>query len=193
MKRLLPGLFLLVGCGAMNASIIFTPGNNPEATEQNVLFNQAGLILGPAVTVTGEIESDYLISFTSNENLLTPSLGQARVAAQDGAFRQLDISLGGDVFTDIIFNLNTDNSTPGEATITVTDVAGPGGTFVLPVAQGENFLTILATNGEFIKDVSITSTVDINDIRQTRISGAGEGESVVPEPRNWLLLATGWD
>jgi hypothetical protein len=75
------------------------------------------------------------------------------------------------------------------ATITVTEVSGPGGTFVLPVAQGQNFLTIVATNGEFLKSVSITSTVDVNDIRQTRISGAGEGN--VPEPRASLLLATG--
>ena len=191
MKLFSAGLFLLAGCGAMNAAIIFEPGNHPQADEENVLLNQVGLILGPALTVTGEIHSEYLISFASNENLVTPSLGQARVAAEDGAFTQLGISLGADVFTDIIFNLNTDNSTPGTALITVTEVAGPGGTFVLPVSHGQNFLTILATNGEFIKSVSITSTVDVNDIRQTRISGAGEGESAVPEPSTYMLLAAG--
>ena len=152
---------------------------------------RTALILGPALTVTGEIQSDYLISFTSNENLVTPSLGQARVAAQDGAFTQLGISLGGDVFTDIIFNLNTDNSTPGVATITVTEVSGPGATYMFPVAQGQNFLTITDTNGGFIKAVSIASTVDVNDIRQTRISGAGTSDvETVPEPRS--LHAAGY-
>jgi len=191
MQRLSAGLLLLAGCGALNAAISFTPGNNPEPNEQNVLFNQDGLISGPALTVTGEIESDYVISFTSSESLFTPSIGQARVAAQDGGFTQLGISLGDSVFTDIIFNLNTDNSTPGMAIITVTEVAGPGGTFELPLAEGSNFLTITATNGGFLKSVSIISSVDVNDIRQTRISGAGEGESVVAEPRACLLLATG--
>jgi hypothetical protein len=189
LKRFSAGLFLLIGCGALNASIIFEPGNHPGLNEENVLFNQNGLILGPALTVTGEIDPEYLITFTSDENLLTPSIGQARVAAQDGAFRQLEISLGADVFTDIIFNLNTDNSTPGVATITVTEVAGPGATFLFPVAQGQNFLTITDTDGGFLKLVRLASTVDVNDIRQTRISGAGE--STVPEPATYMLLAMG--
>jgi hypothetical protein len=189
LKRFSAGLLLLIGCGALNASIIFEPGNHPGLSEENVLFNQNGLILGPALTVTGEISSEYLISFTSNENLFTPSIGQARVAAQDGAFSQLGISLGANVFTDIIFNLNTDNSTPGVATITVTEVAGLGATFLFPVAQGQNFLTITDTDGGFLKLVSIISTVDVNDIRQTRISGAGEG--VVPEPATYVLFAMG--
>jgi len=189
--RLFPaGLFLLLGYGAVNASIIFEPGNHPGPNEENVLFNQGGLISGPALTVTGEIQSEYLISFTSSENLFTPSIGQARVAAQDGAFRQLEISLGDDVFNDIIFNLNTLNSTPGIAVITVTEVAGPGAIYLFPVAQGENFLTITTLNGGFLKSVSISSTVDVNDIRQTRISGAGEG--VVPEPGTYMLFATGF-
>ena len=191
MKRLSAGLFLLVACGAVNASVIWEPGNHPETNEQNVVFNQSGLDLGPALTVMGETQSGYLVSFTSNENLFAPSLGQARVAAEDGAFTQLGIALGGDVFTGIIFNLNTENSTQGVVTIVVSELAGPGATFVFPVAQGQNFLTITATNGEFLKSVSITSTVDVNDIRQTRISGAGEAQAVVPEPDTYLLLATG--
>ena len=190
LKRLSAGLLLLIGCGALNASIVFEPGNHPGLNEENVLFNQNGLILGPALTVTGEIESEYLINFTSNENLFTPSIGQARVAAQDGAFTQLAISLGANVFTDIIFNLNTDNSTPGIAVITVTEVAGPGAIYLFPVAQGQNFLTIAAINGGFLKSVDITSTVEVNDIRQIRISGAGEG--VVPEPGTYLLFTTGF-
>jgi hypothetical protein len=189
--RLLPvGLFLLSGCVALNASVIFQPGNHPGQDEENVLFNQNGLILGPAFTVTGEIKSEYLVYFMSDENLFTPSLGQARVAAQDGAFRQLEISLGENVFNDIIFNLNTPNSTPGIAVITVTEVAGPGAIYLFPVAQGQNFLTIAGLNGGFLRSVSISSTVDINDIRQTRISGAGE--TVVPEPGTYMLWALGF-
>ena|SRR5947207_13765393 len=137
MKLLSAGLFLLIGCGAMNASIIFTLGNNPQPGEENVLFNAPGLISGPALTVTGTTQtSNFLVNFTSNENLVTPSQGQARVEAQDGAFRTLGINLGTGSFTDIIFNLNTANATPGTATITVTEAVGPGGTFVLPVANG---------------------------------------------------------
>jgi len=189
--KLLPvGLFLLSGCAALNASVIFQPGNHPGLDEENVLFNQNGLIVGPAFTVTGEIESEYLVYFISDENLLTPSLGQARVAAQDSAFRQLEINLGTNVFTGIIFDLNTVNSTPGIAVITVTEVTGPGAIYLFPVAQGQNFLTITGLNGGFLESVSISSTVDVNDIRQTRISGAGEG--AVPEPGTYLLCALGF-
>jgi hypothetical protein len=75
------------------------------------------------------------------------------------------------------------------ATITVTEVAGPGATFLFPVAQGQNFLTITDTDGGFLQLVRLASTVDVNDIRQTRISGAGE--STVPEPATYMLLAMG--
>jgi hypothetical protein len=105
-----------------------------------------------------------------------------------GAFTSLGINLGTATFTDIIFNLNTVNSTAGTATVTVTEKVGPGGTFLLPVAQGSNFLTIVAVNGELITGVSISSTVAINDIRQTRISGAA---AAVPEPLSAALIGTG--
>jgi PEP-CTERM motif len=190
MKRLLPvGLFLLIGCVAANATIIFTVGNNPQTNEENVLFNQSGLIGGPALTVTGAPQqSNFLVNFTSNENLDTPSAGQARVEGTDGDFTLLGINLGTSTFTDIIFNLNTVNGTPGIATITVTEKVGPGGTFALPVGNGSNFLTITTAGGELMTGISISSTVQINDIRQTRISGAA---NVVPEPLSLGLVGTG--
>jgi PEP-CTERM motif len=192
MKRLLPvGLFLLLGCVAANATIIFTVGNNPQVDEENILFNLPGLIPGPALTVTGETQqSNFIVNFTSNENLDTPSAGQARVQADDGAFRLLGINLGTGTFTDIIFNLNTLNSTAGTATITVTQAVGPNATFDLAVGTGSNFLTITTAGGELIKTVSIASNVDINDIRQTRISGAAGG-ILIPEPLSLGLVGTG--
>ncbi|MCU1340096.1 MAG: protein sorting domain protein [Bryobacterales bacterium] len=187
----LAGIFLL-GCGALNASIIFTPGNNPQSNEENVLFNLSGLIGGPALTVTGQTQqSGFLVNFTGTENLITPSAGQARVEASDGAFTQLGINLGTTAtFTDIIFNLNTVNSTPGTATITVTEVGGPGATFALPVGAGSNFLTITTAGGELMTGVTISSNVAINDIRQTRISGAAAVQAI-PEPISSALVGTG--
>jgi hypothetical protein len=43
--------------------------------------------------------------------------------------------------------------TSGTATITVHQAVGGDGTFFLPIGNGENFGTILATNGELIPDM----------------------------------------
>jgi len=191
MKRLFSVGLLLLGCGALNATIVFTPGNDPQADEENVLFNLPGLIAGPATTVTGQTQqSSFQVFFTGTENLVTPSAGQARVEAADGAFTTLGINLGTGTFTDIIFNLNTVNSTPGTATVTVSQKVGADQVFLLPVAQGSNFLTIVAINGELMTGVGISSTVAINDIRQTRISGAA-ASTVIPEPISSALIGTG--
>ena len=193
MKLLSAGMLLLFGCGAMNATIIFTVGNNPQTGEENVLFNLPGLTAGPATTVTGETQTtNFLVNFTSNENLVTPSDGQARVEGADGDFTLLGINLGTNTFTDIIFNLNTVNAIAGIATISVTEASGPGGSFDLPVAAGSNFLTVTVADSELITGVNISSTTQINDIRQTRISGAGGGSiQSTPEPATLAMTGLG--
>jgi hypothetical protein len=179
------------------AGVVFTEGNNPQQqSEENILFNGSGSDAGPATTVIGRTnQSNVLVSFTSDELLQASASGQADLVAVDGAFRLLDISLTqGGTFGDLIFNLMTYPKKSGTATVTVNLEGGGTQTYNLGVDNGENFLTIYATDGDRITSVNINSNtdvtaVDITDGKQFRISDV-QGTSV-PEPGTLALLGLG--
>jgi hypothetical protein len=197
-----------IGCGMLlaltlgtfgfaQAGIVFQPGNDPQANEENIVFNGAGTISGPALTITGRTnQSDTLVAFTSSENLITPASGQARVEAQDGAFRDLAVYLlDGGTFGDLIFNLNTPNGEDGVAHITVHRLSGADLSYDFNVGNGGNFLTIFATAGDRMTRVDIDSNVGMNminidDGRQFRISDIEEPTNV-PEPASLGLFFAG--
>jgi hypothetical protein len=56
-------------------------------------------------------------------------------------------------------------------------------------ANGENFFTVTAINGQFITSISLTAIngATFEDVRQVRLGGAGE----IPEPASMFLLGTG--
>ena len=181
-----------------NAGVVFLNGNNPQPDEENILFNGAGSNPGPALTVTGRTNhTSTVVTFTSDELLITPSMGQARVDAKDGAFQLLTVALENNgTFGDLIFNLNTPNKLKGTAVISVLTDTGTE-TYNLTVGNGNNFLTILATDATRISSVTIDSrgngmdlkAIDIDDGRQFRISGLGG--TPVPEPGTLALFAAG--
>jgi hypothetical protein len=179
-----------------NAGVVFTVGNNPQSDEQNILFNGAGTVAGPATTVIGRTnQTSTLVSFMSSENLVTVASGQSRIEAQDGAFTDLSIFLtAGGTFGDLIFNLNTPNRETGNATITVNLLSGPAQTYDFGLSNGENFLTVVANGGDRITSIGINSntgmtSIGIDDARQIRISGIGSTD--VPEPGTLALFAAG--
>src|SRR4051794_17245275 len=99
------GILALALAGNAAATVLFTIGNDPQVDEENIVFNGAGTVPGPDTTVTGRTNiSDLIVSFTSSENLVTPSSGQARIEAQDGAFTDLSVFLNNGTFGDFIFN-----------------------------------------------------------------------------------------
>src|SRR5262249_47880484 len=105
--------------------------------------------------------------------LVVPSGGQARVAGADGSFTDLAIfpDAPNSGFTKLIFNLNA--SADGTADFTVDQLVGPDVTFPdVPLdANGQNFFTVIASNGEVATAFALTSSVGITDIRQVRIGG----------------------
>jgi hypothetical protein len=186
----------LLTVASASGTVIFTAANDPQADEENVLFNTSGLIPGPALTVTGTTQTTLsIVSFTSNENLITPTGGQALVAAEDGDFSVLTISLTNAYFKDLIFNLNTVSaSDSGTATITAHLEGGVDpAPFTMAIGNGSNFGTLLADGSEKILSVDISSTVQLQDIRQTRVSGAaslgGPVDLPAPEPTTFVLVA----
>jgi hypothetical protein len=177
--------------GTARADIVVLNGVNNQGTD-NVLLNPATNVL----TVTGTVgANNLLVNFTSTSgsHLLNanPS-GQATVSGGTGnaPFSQLTFGLANtDTFTRAVFNINV--PADGVVTITVTGINITGGTFVDTFdvdANGQNFFTVTAINGQLIRTISL-SGVNMTDVRQVRLGGS----SIVntPEPASMLLLGGG--
>jgi uncharacterized protein YfaP (DUF2135 family) len=176
---------LCFASSAASASVVFLNGNNPQPGEENVLFgtNQTG------TTVSGFTnQSNIQVNFTSTtaQTLIASALGQAQVTtANNGGFiTSIVMTSPGHVFQDIIANPHNSGA------FTVTAVTNDG-TFSQNFAggTGNNFVTVLAQNGETISSVSFTSTAGFDQFQQPRISGLA---SAIPEPSTWAMMLLGF-
>lgn len=180
--------FWLAIAMSARADITFELGNNPQKGEENILFgtNQTGSV------VTGFTnQSNTLVTFSSTTDVLTtPAKGQATLNAFDGAINDVTIAAPGHTFTDLIFDLEIGKLGTSKADISVLEGNGTIATFSYDLGVGQNFLTIVATNGQTISSVTIDDTIGFDSLKQPRISGIS-GTNVVPEPATLALLGTG--
>ena len=180
-KFLLPLAIVLFAPSLSRADFSITLGNNPQPGEENVLLNTGTT----GNTVTGTLnQSGLLVNFTSTQVLTEPANGQARIEATNSGSQvpvtDISFSLAKGTFTDAIFNpfVGGTIGSPGDATITVVGkdaMANPetsAATFSL--GNGSNFFTVVASNGEVIDSISLSSITGFGftDLRQVRISGA---------------------
>jgi len=177
------------------ADIVVITGVNNQGTD-NVLLNPATNVL----TVTGTVgPSNLLVNFTSSSGsglLNANPSGQATVSGGTGntALTQLTFGLANnDTFTRAVFNINA--STSGSVLIHVEGVNINGGFFeddFTVDANGQNFFTVTAINGQAITSISLTGIngAVFEDVRQVRLGG-GDAGSEVPEPASMLLLGSG--
>jgi hypothetical protein len=166
MKSIWTYAFLLLSPFAGNASIIFTPGNNPS-NDVNILLNSGAT--GTTLIGSPNMFPGIVVDFSSTQSLSEPASGQARVAAnpEGTPLTNLTISLpGGLTYGDLIINPFIGGLCPncagGASTITVQAVSSSGtpeapAVFTgLTVDNGNNFLTIVATGGESIVSTTIS-------------------------------------
>jgi hypothetical protein len=184
-----------VVAGTAKADIVVVSGVNNQGTD-NVLLNPATNVL----TVTGVVgQNNLLVNFTSTSGsglLNANPSGQATVSGGTGnvALTQLTFGLANnDTFTRAVFNINA--STGGSVLIHVEGVNITGGFFeddFTVDANGQNFFTVTAINGQAITSISLTAIngAVFQDVRQVRLGG-GEITATVPEPASMLLLGTG--
>jgi hypothetical protein len=190
-------MFVIVGvaAGTAKADIVVTSGVNNQGTD-NVLLNPATDVL----TVTGTVgQNNLVVNFTSSSGsglLNANPSGQATVSGGTGntALTQLTFGLANnDTFTRAVFNINASSS--GSVVIHVEGVNITGGFFeddFTVDANGQNFFTVDAINGQLITSISLTAIngAVFSDVRQVRLGGS-EIVSSVPEPASMLLFGTG--
>jgi hypothetical protein len=181
-----------IAAGTAKADIVVVSGVNNQGTD-NVLLNPATNVL----TVTGTVgPSNLLVNFTSSSGsglLNANPSGQATVSGGTGntALTQLTFGLANnDTFTRAVFNINA--STSGSVLIHIEGVNINGGSFeddFTVDANGQNFFTVTAINGQAITSISLTAIngAIFEDVRQVRL-GTTE---IVPEPASMVLLGTG--
>jgi hypothetical protein len=184
-----------VVAGTAKADIVVVNGVNNQGTD-NVLLNPATNVL----TVTGVVgQNNLLVNFTSTSGsglLNANPSGQATVSGGTGnvALTQLTFGLANNnSFTRAVFNINA--SIGGSVLIHVAGVNISGGFFeddFTVDANGQNFFTVTAINGQAITSISLTGIngAVFQDVRQVRLGG-GVITETVPEPASMLLLGTG--
>jgi hypothetical protein len=187
-KLCLTSAVVLVAPSLSWANAIFTLGNNPQPTEQNVLLNKGST----GTTVTGNTNlSGTQVDFTSTQVLNEPANGQARLEAtfsgNQVALTNISFNLGGITFADAIFNMaivGTIGTSGGTATITAFGSFGSS-VFDMTLGNGSNFLTVTTTPGDVLTEISISYATGFTDLGQVRISG-------IPDTGSTLgLLALG--
>lgn len=189
-------VFAIVGvvAGTAKADIVVVTGVNNQGTD-NVLLNPATNV----TTVTGTVgPSNLLVNFTSSSGsglLNANPSGQATVSGGTGNSPLTQLTFGlanNDTFTRAVFNINA--ATSGSVAIHVEGLNINGGFFeddFTVDANGQNFFTVTAINGQLMTSISLTAIngATFQDVRQVRLGGGDIGE--VPEPTSMLLLGSG--
>lgn len=182
------GMVMASGLSHASISIFSGPGN--ISGDENVLFNDNGLVT-TGTTINGELnQSGTIVDFFGAGKSISGNGGQATIQAPSGgSLSALQIALHDrqSTFTSLVYNLNAKES--GNVTFNISD-ASTGSvlsqTFSLD-KNGENYFRIVADGSSKISLAGFSSTAELGDVKQVRIGGVAP----VPEPASILTIGGG--
>lgn len=203
MRRMIPAIavagVLSATAGPARADFTITAGNLPQAGDEAVLLTQGES--GIAVLGTTEF-SGIPIVFTGvdpDSHLEIPGFGDPRIEQLDanGLPSPLVVidsiaTVTGDTYTSLILDVNSSRiGNEPYIGFTISGIAADGS---LGVSQqsflldtGDNFFTIVATDGFRISSVYLNTPFGAEDARNFRIGGLRP----VPEPASLAMLSVG--
>jgi hypothetical protein len=192
--------------------ITFTAGNLPP-------FDGVNITQG-SHPVVGTVDGQQ-VDFTSSQSLSAPASGEAKVIAVDSKSKEiattdLVISLDDKTqgFEKLILDAHLTKGkggfgSGGDVYVTVKGIDKNGSAFELDnvkdpsgysIGNGQNFLTVLANDGAFIKSVEISAAMGWTETKQVRMYSLGplpspppptHGPSGVPEPSSLAVAIFG--
>lgn len=178
-----------------HAHVKFTQKNDKADDQENVLFQNAATG-NSIVGVTNKSNLDVLFSSTS-DTLVQGGKGQADVFAQDGTLDNLTISIPNGYYTHLIIDPQTILGKKGKTsggTAGLSVITDDGNfTYSYELGNGENWLTIDATDGEkiFSTTIDMENSCAFADLKQPRITGAALNPPATPEPCSLAVLGAG--
>jgi len=175
-------LVALVLTASAYADVVFALGQNPLPNPENITFNTDQT----NTTVNGFTQiTDTKVEFTSVQTLMA-STGQPNVNVASGLINTITITVPGHTFEGLI--INPFNPTKdGDLMVMAITSNLPRGT-EYGTMGGDNFLTMTATGGDVINEVTISSVGGFQSLSESiSISGV----TVIPEPSSMLLLGAG--
>ncbi len=157
--------------------MIFLNSATDVMTGTGNIGSQTGL---PAVQFT----SDSSLDFANGFSTITPSAKGGKAS-----FGDLEFTIPGHTFTDLVFGLQMLKADTTDLTIEAIDGTTLVQTFDLTgLKHDEDLSFILVATGGPLTEISLMSTSGIKEAKQFEVSGV----AAIPEPSTWAMLILGF-
>jgi hypothetical protein len=193
-------IFLILATSLANGAILVTEGNNSQDFV-NVLIDKGET----GLSVTGRLSgfADLTVEFTSSQQLINQSNGQAHLESVSDPLTVITISLAnGFRFRGLVFNASMTGNGPKKPTtspILLTADSNASPFYSATLGKGNNYFTVEAD--EPLTSLTIYAPSGFSALRQVRMSGVeapvldggdpDSGGAPIPEPATWTLFAFG--
>jgi hypothetical protein len=180
--------------GNVQAPVFGTPGDCTTSGEQMVFLNKAtdvtsgtGQVGSQNGTPTVDFTSASLLDFANGFATIDPS-----ATGQGVAFGNLNVTVGGLDFTDILFGLQMANLDATDLVVAAFNGAVLQGEWVLqglPHDANEQF-AVIASNGQAFTELDLSANAfsGIKQAKEFEISGL----AAIPEPSSWAMMVLGF-
>lgn len=191
--------FLLGGGHASAATVCLTAsdGSHNYGPQSSCSTTEAELAInlndshGASMTGSGVVAGSAAVVDFSSSTALDFSSGNATIKPPgSGTFSDLDITVPGYTFDDLMFHIQFTKTGQGQSVVenlTVTWGTGTGDSYTYPDNLKPNTdLTFFLVSPTPLTFVDLSTTTGFNEAKQFEIS------SVVPEPSTWAMMLVGF-